>query len=275
MTVRTSGNEIDTGFLRRLNTIAPLARLTRNRGPAFVTSWAHRLCGVSLVIFIWFHIYTLLFLLSAGAYADRMKLYGLPVLAFAEWALAIPVVFHALNGGRLILYESFRFRNDDVLLKWVVGLCTLYAGILAVLMGMGNQSVSAVFFWLTASAAALSAAYGLYARIWRTPHHWGWKLQRISGAFLLVMVPAHFLFMHLNPQVAKEAGEVVSRMQNPWIKLVDAALLASALYHGGYGLISILNDYAAAKALRRAGRAAVILAMAAAGWAGIKLIVLI
>jgi succinate dehydrogenase hydrophobic membrane anchor protein len=275
MSVRTRGDEIDAGFFRRLNRMAPLARLTRNRGLPFVASWAHRLSGVSLVIFIWFHIYTLSFLLSAGAYADRMKLYGLPVLAFVEWALAIPVVFHALNGGRLILYESFRFRNDDLLLKWVVGLCALYAGILAALMGMGNQSVSAVFFWLTAAAAALCAVYGLYARIRRTPHHWGWKLQRISGAFLLVMVPAHLLFMHLNPQVAKEAGEVASRMQNPWIKLVDAALLASALYHGGYGLISILNDYAGAKALRRAGTAAVILAMAAAGWAGIRLIVLI
>jgi succinate dehydrogenase hydrophobic membrane anchor protein len=275
MIVRTTGNEIDPGFIKRLNMMAPLARLTRNRGLPFIISWAHRLSGMSLVIFIWFHVYTLSFLLSAGAYADRMKLYGLPVLAFVEWALAIPVVFHALNGGRLILYESFRFRNDDVLLKWVVGLCTLYAGILAVLMGMGNQSVSAVFFWLTAAAAALSAAYGLYARIWRTPHHWGWKLQRISGAFLLVMVPAHFVFMHLNPQVAKDAGEVALRMQNPWVKLVDAALLAAALYHGGYGLISILNDYAAAKALRRAGMAAVILAMTVAGWAGIKLIVLI
>jgi succinate dehydrogenase hydrophobic anchor subunit len=89
------------------------------------------------------------------------------------------------------------------------------------------------------------------------------------------MVPAHFVFMHLNPQVAKDAGEVALRMQNPWVKLVDAALLAAALYHGGYGLISILNDYAAAKALRRAGMAAVILAMTVAGWAGIKLIVLI
>ncbi len=56
---------------------------------------------------------------------------------------------------------------------------------------------------------------------------------------------------------------------------MDAALLASALFHGGYGLISILNDYAAAKVLRRAGMAAVIVAMAVAGWAGIKLIVLI
>jgi succinate dehydrogenase hydrophobic anchor subunit len=157
MIVRNSGNGIDTGFFRLLDMIPPLARCTRNRGLPFVISWAHRLSGVLLVMFVWFHIYTLSFLLPAGAYADKMKLYDLPVLAFIEWALAIPVIFHALNGGRLILYESFRFRGDDGLLKWVAGLSILYAGILAVLMLMGNQQVSAVFFWLMAAAAALSA----------------------------------------------------------------------------------------------------------------------
>jgi succinate dehydrogenase hydrophobic membrane anchor protein len=270
---RNSGNGIDTGFFRLLAIVPPLARCTRNRGLPFVVSWAHRLSGVLLVIFVWFHIYTLSFLMSTGGYADKMKLYDLPVLAFIEWALAIPVIFHALNGGRLILYESFRLRGDDVLLKWVAGLCTLYAGILAVLMLMGNQTVSAVFFWLMAAAAALSAAYGLYARIGCTAHRPGWKLQRISGAFLLVMLPAHFLFMHLSPQVAKDAGQVVLRMQHLWIKLVDMALLASALYHGGYGLISILNDYAASKGLRRVGMAAIIVAMMLGAWTGLKLIV--
>jgi len=250
MIVRNPGNGIDAGFFRLLDRMPPLARYTRNRGLPFLISWAHRLSGVLLVVFVWFHIYTLSFLASVGAYADKMKLYDLPVLTFIEWALALPVIFHALNGGRLILYESFRFRGDEVLLKWVAGLSILFAGILGVLMRMGNQKVSEVFFWLMAAAAALSAAYGLYARIWRTAHRWTWKFQRISGAFLLVMVPAHFLFMHLSPQVAKDAGEVVLRMQNLWIKLVDVALLASALYHGGYGLISILGDYIGSREVR-------------------------
>jgi succinate dehydrogenase hydrophobic anchor subunit len=275
MIVRSSVNGIDSGFFRLLYLIPALARCTRSRGLPFIISWAHRLSGVLLVVFVWFHIYTLSFLTSAGAYADKMKLYDLPVLTFIEWALAMPVIFHALNGGRLILYESFRFRGDDVLLKWVAGLTLLYAGILAALMLMGNQSVSAVFFWVMAAAAALTSAYGLYARIWRTPHRWSWKLQRVTGAFLLVMVPAHFLFMHLSPQVSKDAGQVVLRMQNLWIKLVDIALVASALYHGGYGLISILNDYGAAKAVRAVAMAAIVVAMMAAAWAGIKLIVLI
>jgi succinate dehydrogenase / fumarate reductase membrane anchor subunit len=269
----SSQNGNGTGAFGLLEAIPLLARYTRNRGLPFIISWAHRLSGVLLVMFIWFHIYTLSFLSVPGAYADQMKLYALPVMASIEWALAVPVIFHALNGGRLILYESFRFRKDDLLLNWVAGLTLLYAAVLAALMLMGNQSVSAVFFWLLALAAALTLAYGLYAHIRRTPHRWGWKLQRITGVVLLVMVPAHFLFMHLNPQVARDAGEVVQRMQNPWLKLVDAVLVACALYHGGYGLKSILSDYVASKKLQAAGAAAILAAMMIAGWVGLRLIV--
>ena len=271
--VHHSSETSNLGWLRMLSTIPLLDRYSRNRGAPFIISWCHRLSGILLVIFIWFHIYTLSFLSVPGAYADKMKLYALPVLAFIEWALAIPVIFHALNGGRLILYEIFCFRRDDLLLSWVTGLSFLYAAILAVLMLLGNQSVSAVFFWFVALSAALTLAYGLYARIRRTPHQRGWKLQRITGAFLLVMVPAHFLFMHLNSQVAKSAEEVVLRMHDPWLKLVDAALVVCALYHGGYGLTSILRDYLATKEMRTAGTAVVIASMMAAAWVGLRLIV--
>ena len=275
MIIRSSENGIDKNVTKLLEIIPPLARFTRNLGAPFLISWAHRLSGILLVIFIGFHIFTLSFLAAPDAYADKMKIYRLPVLAFLEWALAIPVIFHALNGGRLILYESFRCRRDDVLLKWVTGLTILYAGILGVLALMGNQDVSPAFFWFIAVSAALTTAYGLYARIRHTHHIWSWKLQRITGAFLLVMIPAHFLFMHLSPQVAKDVGQVTLRMQSMWIKLVDVALVSSALYHGGYGLISILNDYAASKELRAVGKAAIMAAMTVAAWVGIKLIVLI
>jgi len=273
MAVRSPQNGIDTSLAKLLNEMPPLARFTRNRGVPFVISWAHRLSGLLLVVFVGFHIFTLSALTTPAAYADKMKLYQLPVLAFIEWALAIPVLFHALNGGRLILYESFRCRRDDVLLDWTAGLTLLYAGLLALLMLLGNQNVSAVFFWLIAVSVALTAAYGLYARIGRTAHAWSWKLQRITGAFLLVMIPAHFLFMHLGPQMAKDAGLVALRMQNPWIKLVDATLVLCAIYHGGYGLNSVLNDYVGSKELRWVGSGVIIFVMTIAAVAGLRLIV--
>jgi succinate dehydrogenase / fumarate reductase membrane anchor subunit len=160
-----------------------------------------------------------------------------------------------------------------MLVNWVAGLTLLYAGLLAVLMLMGSQNVSAVFFWLVAVSVALTAAYGLYVRIGPTAHAWGWKLQRLTGAFLLVIIPAHFLFMHLGPRIAKDAAQVALRMQNPWIKLVDAALVVSALYHGGYGLNSILNDYIGSQELRWVGSGAIIFVMTIAAVAGLRLII--
>jgi len=273
MDFQSSENGIDPRLLKLLKAIPAVARYSRNRGAPFAVSWAHRLTGLLMVIFIGFHIYTLSALTTPGLYSETMKLYRLPVMVFIEWALALPVVFHALNGGRLILYESFRCRPDQMLVNWVVGLTLLYAGLLAVLMLMGSQSVSAVFFWLVSVSIALTAVYGLFVRIGRTPHAWSWKLQRLTGAFLLVMIPAHFLFMHLGPQVAKDAGQVVLRMQNPLIKLVDAALVLSAIYHGGYGLYSILNDYVGSKELRMVGSGAIIFIMTIAAVAGLRLIV--
>jgi succinate dehydrogenase / fumarate reductase cytochrome b subunit len=270
--VHHSSTAREAGWFGALSSVPLLARYSRNRGIPFIISWCHRLAGVVLVLFIWFHIYTLSFLAAPGAYESKMALYKIPLLAFLEWALAVPVIFHAVNGGRLILYESFGFRKDDRLLSWVAGLTLLYAAVLAALMLKADQSVSAFFFWLTALAGASILSYGLYAHIRRIPHRWGWKLQRITGAFLLVMLPAHFLFMHLSPEVAKDAGQVVLRMQSPWIKLVDVVLVACALYHGGYGLRSILDDYVGSKQLRAVGTTAIIAAMLVAAWAGLKLV---
>jgi succinate dehydrogenase hydrophobic membrane anchor protein len=273
MTLRSPENGIHPRLSKLLNGIPMVADYTRNRGVAFAISWAHRLSGILLVVFLAFHVFTLSALTTPADYTEKMKLYRFPLLVVFEWALALPVVFHALNGARLILYESFRWRNDSALLNWAAGLTLLYGGLLAALMLMGNQNVSPVFFWLVAASAAAVAAYGLYARIGRSAHAWSWKLQRITGVFLLVMIPAHFLFMHLSPHIAKDAGTVVLRLQNPWIKLVDAALVVSAIYHGGYGLNSILNDYVGSKELRVVGSGVIVFVMTIAAVAGLKLIV--
>jgi succinate dehydrogenase hydrophobic anchor subunit len=79
--------------------------------------------------------------------------------------------------------------------------------------------------------------------------------------------------MHLNPQMAKDAGLVALRMQNPLIKLVDAALVLAAVYHGGYGLNSVLYDLVGRKELRWIGTGAIVFVMTIAAVAGLRLIV--
>lgn len=143
-----------------------LSSYVKTRGWPFIISWAHRLSGLILAVFTWFHIYTLSALTVPGLYEAKMKTFRFLIFAFLEWALSIPVIFHALNGGRLILYESFGSRNDESMIRWMLGLSALYAALLGYLMLAGSQSVSATFFWLTMLVAGLTLTYGLASRVW-------------------------------------------------------------------------------------------------------------
>ena len=66
----------------------------------------------------------------------------------------------------------------------------------------------------------------------------------------MAMIPAHMLFMHLNPETAGEASLVVSRLRNNFIRFLDLALVVVIFYHAAYGLISLVKDYLASGILR-------------------------
>lgn len=259
-------------FLSWLEQLPVLSRYAKTRGWPFLLSWGHRVAGLLMVFFIFLHIRTASYLSTPAVYDAKMQVFRSPLFAFLEWALAIPVIFHALNGGRLILYESFGNRQDEPAIRWTILLSVIYTAFLGVLMIMGNQEVSAVFFWLAAFVASLTLAFGLISRMRAGPQALSWKLQRITGVFLLVMVPAHLLFMHLNLPVGHEANVVLLRMRNFFIKVVDLLLLLGVLYHGGYGLVSVVSDYLASRGLRAAWTALVVVGMVWLAWVGIRVI---
>ncbi|MFH2129585.1 MAG: succinate dehydrogenase, hydrophobic membrane anchor protein [bacterium] len=244
----------------------------QTRGWYFILSWGHRLTGILLVVFVWFHIYTLSSLTNTAEYQAKMAMVDGRLLKLLEWFLVLPVIFHTLNGGRLILYESFQVRQDDAVAGWVMKLCAVFAALMAVLMLAGDQAVSAFFYWLTTLLLALTVTVVLVERLRKTAHTKQWKLQRITGIFLLVMIPAHFLFMHLNDQVARDAGQVTARLQMPLVKLVDVALLLAVLYHGWYGLNSVTADYVAGKRVRMFLSAVTAIVMVLSAGFGIQLL---
>jgi succinate dehydrogenase hydrophobic membrane anchor protein len=157
------------------------------------------------------------------------------------------------------------------MIRYVTGLSVIYIALFGVLMIMGTQSVSPVFYWLTMLIAALTLAYGVASKFWQTQHSLLWKLQRITGAFLLVMVPAHLLFMHLNPSVGKDANTVILRMQNGFIKFTDIGLIVMVIYHAGYGVMSVIRDYVSFRVFRTGLAVLVIFVMVIFAWAGIRL----
>jgi succinate dehydrogenase / fumarate reductase cytochrome b subunit len=262
-------------ILSGLENVPVVSFYAKTRGWPFVIAWAHRISGLLMVLYIGIHIYTLSFLATPDAFDAKMKLFGFFPFSFLEWLLAAPVIFHALNGGRLILYEIFGIRNDESMIRWVLGLSAIYFSLLGLLMVLGNQTVSPIFFGLIVFILGILPCYLVAAKVWNIAASITWKFQRISGAYLIVMIPAHLLFMHLQPAVGHDAGVVIARMQNIFIKFIDLTLVVIGLYHAGYGLTAIIRDYLKSGLLQTGLTGLIFLVMVVFGWIGIRLTLMI
>jgi succinate dehydrogenase / fumarate reductase cytochrome b subunit len=252
-----------------------LQTLARSRGWPYLASWAHRITGVLLVLYVWFHIITLFSLCNPDSFDSKMKFFRYFLFVFLEWLLAVPVIYHALNGGRLILYEIFGNRKDQIVLLWVVVLSVIYTFLLGLFMAMGNQTVSAIFFWVYVAVASGCIAYLTVMKLRQSGASFTWKLQRITGSFLFLMIPAHMLFMHLDFTLGHDAQVVVARMDNVFIKLVDLMLVFSVLYHGAFGLFGIFQDYLPSRRARVGCGVVLVVVMSIFAFMGIKLTILI
>lgn len=258
-----------------LNRIPFVAFYAKARGWEFILSWSHRITGLLLLLYVWFHLITLSALSIPGDYDAKMVLFSSPLIVFFEWLLAIPVIFHAVNGGRLMLFEIYGYRDDTAMIRWLFLVSAAYVCLLAVFMLLGNQSASPIFFWLTVFIIAVICGYAFSARIWRLGHSQFWKFQRVSGVLLLVMIPAHFLFMHLNPAMGKDSAVIIARIQNFFVKVVDLAMVLAVVYHGGYGLFSVGKDYIVSRRLQILMTVLVAVVMVLSAWIGLKVIITI
>ena len=262
-------------ILHKLEQLPLVSLYAKTHGWPYLIAWGHRLAGIILVFYACFHVYTLTLLETPARYNAKIQIFGSPFFVFFEWLLAVPVIFHALNGGRLILYESFGNRQDSTVIKWLLSFAAVYVLFLGILMIAGNQSVSALFFWFAMLVAALSLVYLAALKIGHTAISYPWKLQRIGGVFLLIMIPAHLIFMHLNPAAGHEAEVVIARLQSSFIKTADLALILVALFHGGYGLLSIAKDYLPTGFLRQICAAIIFGVMIAVAWIGVRLVLVL
>lgn len=266
---------LDQYILPACENIPVVSFYAKTRGWPFVVAWTHRITGILLAVYLLLHIYTLSFLSIPRAFDAKMQSFAPVVFGFLEWSLAVPVIFHALNGGRLIIYELFGGRKDESMLRWVVSLSIIFILLHALLMIIGNQSATPVFFWLVVSVISGLPGFLVIQKIWKISGSMAWKLQRVSGSILLIMIPAHLLFMHLQPASGHEAAVIIDRMQNGFIKLIDLVLVISSLYHAGYGCVSLIRDYIKPGKGLTFLSLLVIFIMVVFAWVGIKLIFLV
>ncbi|MFB7878149.1 MULTISPECIES: succinate dehydrogenase, cytochrome b556 subunit [unclassified Nocardia] len=117
-------------------------RKTLYRGDPGMWSWAlHRITGVMLFFFLFVHVLdTALVRVSPETYDHAIELYKTPLVALMEMGLVVAVLYHALNGVRLILVDFWaqgpRFQKQ---MLWVV----LTIWVLVSAAGVGRQ-----FFYL-------------------------------------------------------------------------------------------------------------------------------
>lgn len=80
---------------------------TLYRGREGMWSWvAHRVTGVLVFFFLFVHVLdTALVRVSPEAYDETIAVYKTPLVAFMEYGLVAAVLFHALNGLRVITVD--------------------------------------------------------------------------------------------------------------------------------------------------------------------------
>ncbi|KKZ72884.1 succinate dehydrogenase [Streptomyces showdoensis] len=103
-------------------------------------SWvAHRVTGVLIFFFLFVHVLdTALVRVSPEAYDDVVATYKTPIVALLEYGLVAAILFHALNGLRVIAVDFWSKgpRYQKQMLWTVVGIwVVLMAGSLYPVLG--------------------------------------------------------------------------------------------------------------------------------------------
>jgi succinate dehydrogenase / fumarate reductase cytochrome b subunit len=106
-------------------------RLTLYRGDPGMWSWVlHRITGATIFFYLFAHVLdTALVRVSPEAYDAIIGTYKVPIVGFMEMGLVIAVLFHALNGIRVILVDFWekgpKYQRQMlwvILGIWVVGI---------------------------------------------------------------------------------------------------------------------------------------------------------
>lgn len=262
----------EASVISLIGRIPILSYYVHSRGWSYLLSWGHRLAGLTLVGYMFAHIYTLSLLFDPAAYDADMKFLDHFIFSFLEWCVAIPVAFHSLNGSRLILYELFHVREEELMIRWMVLVGVVYIAIVGFFFIEEAEQISAMLFWSITLAISLVTFFIVFFKLWKTRNALLWKLQRITGAFMLPILVGHMFFMHMNYLTGHDSNTILLRMQSPFIKGLDFLFILFLLFHAGYGLFSIIADYIKPGALLKSLTALIIIAMAVTAFFGMRLV---
>jgi succinate dehydrogenase / fumarate reductase cytochrome b subunit len=105
-------------------------RLRRSiyRGDPGMWSWVlHRITGATIFFFLFIHVLdTALVRISPQAYDEVISTYKTPIVGLMEFGLVAAVLYHALNGIRVILIDFWaQGPRHQRLMLWAIGIVWL------------------------------------------------------------------------------------------------------------------------------------------------------
>lgn len=254
----------------------------------------HRLSGLGTLLFLIIHVVeTSAVYFKPEFYAEVVASYQHPVFMLGEIGLVAAVLFHGLNGLRIIAFdwkpdlwspEREHFWSLVVFgatfalwlpAAFVMGR-SLYlhsilmepapAAITPEQVGTGWANVAVILLvaagLLVAFAASARSGSGRHAAIKPTLETRMWMFMRYSGVLLIPLAYGHVLIkdiLHGVHLINLAYVELYWRFLG-W-RIYDAALLSFALAHGAYGLKQVTEDYVHAPLRLRLTKYAIL-----AGW---------
>lgn len=106
----------------------------------------HRITGIGLVLYLIIHVWGLRALSNREAFNALITKYHSPIFKLGEFLLLAGVVYHAMNGLRIVLIDFLGWAPHQKKLFWTLGAVTV------VLIAVGGYpSLSALYEWMTAS----------------------------------------------------------------------------------------------------------------------------
>ena len=103
----------------------------------------HRLSGLALVGYLVLHVWGLKAITNPEAYNALITSYHAPLFKIAEFLLLCAVVYHALNGLRIVLIDFVGWSPNQRRLFWTLG------AVAVVLIGVGGYpSIAALVDFL-------------------------------------------------------------------------------------------------------------------------------
>ncbi len=209
--------------------VLTLTETLRYRGKIGQWSWVlHRITGLGVLFFLTLHVIdTSWSVFYPALYVEAIATYQTPLFTIGEFALVAAVVYHALNGVRIVIFDYrprwWKYQQRAAI--WVLGLSVIlliptfiimFSDVLAFYGSNGHvlgliRVLTAQLRFIAGFAVAIIAAL-VFAGITTLinparpqtgrPHasrleKFWWSFMRVSGVIILPLVFGHLIMQHL------------------------------------------------------------------------------